>query len=128
MRVANILKQASANATAGATEDQASDHTAQTKGTREQFELNITEDPPTPEQVQTILEYVGKSGAGTIVKGAKDEKEALKKFKESRDNLSRPLVGVDMVNSKLVCAGLTSYRLWIGIMEGLLPGITSLRF
>lgn len=90
--MANILKAASANATAGATIDQASDHTAQTKGHREQFELNITEEPPTPDQVKTILEYVGKGGISTIIKGAQNEKEALKKYQENKDNLLRPVV------------------------------------
>ena len=42
--------------------------------------------------MQTILEYVGKAGVPKIVKGAMDEKDALKKFRESKDNLQRPLV------------------------------------
>lgn len=88
MRVANLLKQVSANATAGATLDQASE----TKPAREQFELNVTEDPPTDDQVKTILEYVGTSGISNIIKGAHNEKDALKKFKESRENFLRPVV------------------------------------
>ncbi|KFH47021.1 putative redox protein-like protein [Hapsidospora chrysogenum ATCC 11550] len=98
-RVANLLKQVSANSTAGATIDQASDHSHQTAPKREQFELNITEDPPTADQVQTILEYVGKSGIPSIISGARDEKDALKKFKESKESLQRPLV-VDWNNGK----------------------------
>lgn len=94
-RVANLLKQASATSTAGATEDQASDHSAQTTPTRrDQFELNITEDPPTTDQVSTILGYVGASGLGSIIKGASDEQDALKKFKQSKDNFVRPVVCV----------------------------------
>ena len=92
VRVANLLKQASANATAGATEDQASDHTAQTKPSREQFELNITEDPPTEDQLRTMLEYVGKSGIPNIIRGASNDKDAVRKFKESQENLLRPVV------------------------------------
>lgn len=88
VRVANLLKQVSANATAGATLDQASE----TKPAREQFELNVTEDPPTDDQVKTILEYVGTSGISNIIKGANNEKDALKKFKESRENFLRPVV------------------------------------
>jgi arsenate reductase-like glutaredoxin family protein len=95
-RVANLLKQVSANSTAGATIDQASDHSHQTTPKREQFELNITEDPPTADQVQTILEYVGKSGIPSIIRGARDEKDALKKFKESKESLQRPLVCVPL--------------------------------
>lgn len=92
MRVANLLKQASANATEHATEDQASDHSAQTTPHRAEFELNITEDPPTPDQLQTILQYVGKSGVSTVVKGAESESQALKIFKQSAEAFQRPVV------------------------------------
>ncbi|KAJ4133025.1 hypothetical protein NW754_015836 [Fusarium falciforme] len=97
VRVANLLKQVSANATAGATLDQASE----TKPAREQFELNVTEDPPTDDQVKTILEYVGTSGIPNIIKGANNEKDALKKFKESKENFIRPVV-VDWNNGKAI--------------------------
>ncbi|OAQ67081.1 hypothetical protein VFPPC_14430 [Pochonia chlamydosporia 170] len=100
-RVANLVKQISANAQAGATLDQASDHTAQTKATRDPFELNITEEPPTVEQVQTILDYVGKGGVASVIKGARDEKDALKKFRESKENFLRP-VTVDWNNGKAI--------------------------
>lgn len=53
----------------------------------------MTEDAPTADQVQTILEYVGASGISSIVKGARDQNDALKKYKESQDSLTRPLVG-----------------------------------
>lgn len=92
VRVANIVKQISANAQAGATIDQASDHSSQTKPGREPFELNITEDPPTTDQIQTILGYVGTGGIAKIINGARDEKDALKRFKESKENFLRPLV------------------------------------
>ena len=91
MRVASLLKQASATATEHATEDQASDHTSQSEA-RAEFDLNITEDPPTSDQLQTILEYVGKSKISSVVKGATSENEALKKFKESAENFQRPVV------------------------------------
>lgn len=84
MRVSNLLKQASTRAQTDAT------HESQTR--RDPFELNVTEDPPTLDQVQTILEYVGQSGASQVVKGARDDKDALKKFKENKENLLRPLV------------------------------------
>ncbi|KAG9500125.1 hypothetical protein J7337_008592 [Fusarium musae] len=101
VRVANLLKQISANATSGATLDQASDHSAQTAPIRDQFELNITEDPPTDDQVKTILEYVGNNGIPKVIKGANDEKEALRKFKESKENFIRPVV-VDWNNGKAI--------------------------
>ena len=85
-----MLKQASANATATATEDQASSTSA--PAPRTEFELNITEDTPTADQVQTILGYVGASGISSIIKGASSESDALKKFKTSPDSFQRPIV------------------------------------
>jgi hypothetical protein len=119
MRVYNILKQASALATEHATEDQASDHTYQTKAVRQSFELNITEDPPTQDQLKSILEYVGAQNAGTIIKGARDKADAMRKLKESSDNFQRPVVRHQ--RSLETCARLHTdkpCRLWIGIMEG----------
>ncbi|KAK2037805.1 DUF1687-domain-containing protein [Colletotrichum caudatum] len=103
VRVANILKQVSANATAGATEDQASDHSVQTnpKTSRAEFELNITEDPPTADQVKTILEYVGQSRISSIIKGASTEQDALRKFQQNSESFQRP-VTVDWNNGKAV--------------------------
>jgi hypothetical protein len=92
MRVHAMLKQASATATEYATEDQASDHTAQTHPKREEFELDVTEDPPTSDQLKSILEYVGAQKAGSIIKGAKDEVDAMRKLKENADNFQRPVV------------------------------------
>ncbi|EQL00899.1 hypothetical protein G6O67_001895 [Ophiocordyceps sinensis] len=101
-RVANLLKQLSANAQAGPTTDQASDNdSSQAKATREPFELNITEDPPTTDQVQTILEYVGTSGVSRIINGARDNKDALERFKKNKDSFLRP-VTVDWNNGKAI--------------------------
>lgn len=86
------MKQISASAQAGATVDQASDGTAQTQARRDPFELNITEEPPTAEQVQTILEYVGKENIHKVIKDADNEQDALEKFRASRDSFLRPLV------------------------------------
>ncbi len=88
-RVVTLLKQASANASETATLDQASDVMP---SPREPFELNITEEPPTPDQLQTILEYVGTPGIPAIVRGAHSPNEALRKFRESKDNFQRPVV------------------------------------
>ena len=87
-----MLKQVSANASESATEDQASDHSAQTNSPRSEFELNITEDAPTPDQLQTILEYVGSSGICAIVKGATSLTDAQKKFKQNQESFQRPVV------------------------------------
>lgn len=113
VRVASLLKQASASAQAGATLDQASDHSTQTEPAREPFELNITEEPPTPEQVQTILEYVGKSGVSQIIKGAKDEKDALRKFKESKENLLRPVVSTKCKSVSVFSGTLANHSLFL---------------
>lgn len=101
LRAATILKQASANATAAATEDQASDHSAQTMPRRIDFELNITEEPPTADQLKTILEYVDKTKIGSIIQGAKSENEALKKFKADAESFKRPVI-VDWNNGRAI--------------------------
>jgi len=92
MKVQNLLKQASANASEHATEDQASNHSAQSHPHRAEFELEVTEEAPTEDQLKSILEYVGVQKAGTIIKGAKDEADAMRKLKQSGDNVQRPIV------------------------------------
>ncbi|CEJ86731.1 hypothetical protein VHEMI04190 [[Torrubiella] hemipterigena] len=97
VRVANLAKQISAGAQVTATQDPDVKH----KVNRDPFELNITEDAPTADQVQTIIEYLGKGGAGKVVQGAKDDKDALKKFRENKDSFLRP-VTVDWNSGKAV--------------------------
>jgi arsenate reductase-like glutaredoxin family protein len=93
MRVAAALRQASAAASETSTEDQASDHTAQSNAVRRpEFKLEITETPPTADQLQTILEYVGKQRISSIVKGATDQADALRRFKENAESFQRPVV------------------------------------
>ncbi|PSR85732.1 thioredoxin-like protein [Coniella lustricola] len=101
VRVATVLKQASANSTEHATEDQASDHSAQTTPHRDEFELNVTEDLPTTDQLQTILEYVGKNNIPTVIQGASSETEAMRLFKKSAEAFQRPIT-VDWNNGKVV--------------------------
>jgi len=93
------LKQTSAAASETATEDQASDHSAQNKIQRSDFDLDIVEDTPTHDQVKSILEYIGPNGVGKVVKGATSESDALKKFSASADAFQRPIV-VDWSNGK----------------------------
>jgi arsenate reductase-like glutaredoxin family protein len=100
--VVNLLKQASAQSSATATEDQASDHSAQNKSvTREPFELDITEAAPTPDQLKNIFEYLGGGKAAQLVKGAASESDALRKIKEDGEAFQRPVV-VDWSNGKAV--------------------------
>jgi hypothetical protein len=92
LRVHTLLKQASANATETATEDQASDHTHQTHPRRKEFELDVTEELPTEDQLKNILEYVGQAKIGEVVKYAKNEADAVKKLKEGRESFQWPVV------------------------------------
>ncbi|KAI0509609.1 DUF1687-domain-containing protein [Xylaria bambusicola] len=101
VRAATVLKQASANATEAATEDQASDHSHQTDPHRASFELNITEDLPTTDQLQTILEYVGKNKISSVIDGAYTERDAHKKYKENAESFQRPLI-VDWNNGRVL--------------------------
>ncbi|OBT55903.1 hypothetical protein VE04_03697 [Pseudogymnoascus sp. 24MN13] len=102
MRVHSLLKQASAAAGETATEDQASEHTQQTKNSvQTQFELNVIEDAPTPDQLKSILEYVGENGAGKVVQGATSGKDAFTKWKKDSGSFQRPLT-VDWNNGKVV--------------------------
>ena len=93
-RVLTLLKRAAAEASTTATEDQASDHSKQNRIQREQFELNITEDPPTSDQLRTILEYVGAKKAKDIVEGARDQQDALKRLKEDGGRFIAPVVSL----------------------------------
>ncbi|KAL8828320.1 MAG: hypothetical protein Q9191_002660 [Dirinaria sp. TL-2023a] len=92
LRVLTQLKQLSAHASETATEDQATDHTHQNKLQRTQFELNVTEEPPTSDQVRTILEYVGERKASQLVDGARDAKDAIRKLKEDSRRFKVPVV------------------------------------
>ncbi|KAL8700024.1 MAG: hypothetical protein Q9201_005670 [Fulgogasparrea decipioides] len=96
VRAHTLLKQISAHASENATEDQATDHSSHNKFQRTDFELNVTEDPPTSDQLRTILEYVGPGGgrAGQIVEGAADEADALKRLKEDPSRFKQPVVGL----------------------------------
>ncbi|EGO53067.1 hypothetical protein NEUTE1DRAFT_92009 [Neurospora tetrasperma FGSC 2508] len=91
IRIATLLKQAAGSGAA------VSDNAPAKKS---DFELNITEEAPTTEQLRTMLDYVGKTGISSIISNAQNETEALKKFKENGDNLNRPIV-VDWNNGKV---------------------------
>jgi hypothetical protein len=88
--VLNLLKQSSSNAAEVAAGDRASDHSAQTGC--QGFELDVTEDPPTSDQLRSILEYVGAKRVGEIVRGASDEVDAMRKLHQGPENFQRPLV------------------------------------
>lgn len=92
VKTAMLLKQVSANVAAAATADQVGDAGHQTRPRRDEFELNITEDPPTADQLPSIIEYVGAHRVGAVVEGARSEKDALRLFKQSPDAFKRPVV------------------------------------
>ena len=96
LRVLTLLKQVSAQASETATEDQAADHSHQNKLQRTEFELNITEDPPTGDQMRTILEYMGARHAGRLVEGATDSGDAIKKLGENPKTFRPPVVSAPM--------------------------------
>ncbi|TVY39649.1 hypothetical protein LSUB1_G004502 [Lachnellula subtilissima] len=101
LRVHTLLKQACATASSTATEDQASDHSAQTHPARQEFQLDVTEDPPTEDQLKNILEYVGPGKIGQVVKAATTESNALKQFKLDKESFQWP-VTVDWENGRAV--------------------------
>ncbi|PGH04196.1 hypothetical protein AJ79_07174 [Helicocarpus griseus UAMH5409] len=117
-RILTLLKQANAEAASAATEDQASDTSPSTitKQRRSEFELDVTEAPPTPDQLKSILDYVGagvggdvakaRGGAamakpGDLVEGARDRLDALKRLREDGGRFVRPVV-VDWNNGTAV--------------------------
>lgn len=103
-RALTILKQASTAASETATEDQASDYSSHAKQQRGDFELEVTTDLPTSDQLRSILDYIsptsGVGGQGEkstyrvseIIRGARDAEDALKLFKEDKESFIRPVV------------------------------------
>jgi arsenate reductase-like glutaredoxin family protein len=101
-RVLTLLKQANAQSVAHATEDQASSHRAQDKAERTEFELDVTEAPPTTDQLKNILDYLGgPSAAGKVISGAENETDAMRRLKADGGAFQRPLV-VDWNQGKAV--------------------------
>ncbi|USP81160.1 hypothetical protein yc1106_08434 [Curvularia clavata] len=101
-RVLTLLKQANAQSVASATQDQASSHQAQNKAERTEFELDVTEAPPTTDQLKNILDYLGgPSAAGKVISGAESENDAMRRLKADAATFQRPLV-VDWNQGKAV--------------------------
>ncbi|RDA84565.1 hypothetical protein CP532_1123 [Ophiocordyceps camponoti-leonardi (nom. inval.)] len=92
-RVADLLKKTSIQLQTAAAENKPSE--------REPFELDVTEELPTSGQVETILEYAGPRGIPRVIRDARDQKDALQRFKESKDNFLRPIT-VDWDKGKVV--------------------------
>ncbi|KAL1633089.1 hypothetical protein SLS56_003160 [Neofusicoccum ribis] len=100
VRVVNLLKQAQANSSTTTTIDQASS-TDQHKAEQHEFDLEVQEQPPTSDQVETILTYLGADNASKVVEGATNQEEAVRKFKLNANSFIKPLV-VDWNAGKVV--------------------------
>ncbi|GME49682.1 hypothetical protein GTA08_BOTSDO14273 [Neofusicoccum parvum] len=100
VRVVNLLKQAQANSSTTTTIDQASS-TDQPKAEQQEFDLEVQEQPPTSDQVETILAYLGADNASKVVEGATNQEEAVRKFKLNANSFIKPLV-VDWNAGKVV--------------------------
>lgn len=53
--------------------------------------VDVQEGAPTSDQLSSILEYLGPSKAGTVIKDATGTTDALKKFKANESSFQRPL-------------------------------------
>ncbi|KAI2465432.1 DUF1687-domain-containing protein [Annulohypoxylon bovei var. microspora] len=92
-QIAKLLKEISASGTAAAnaTDTPTNDQT-QPKRLNRVFELDITETPPTTDQLQTILDYVGQDQISKVIKGATTKKEAIEKYTQNAASFVTPVV------------------------------------
>lgn len=66
---------------------------------RTEFELNVTEDPPTSDQLRTILEYVGGTRAKDVVDGARNEGDAMRTLSQDPSKFKAPVVRIQGRNT-----------------------------
>lgn len=78
------------------------------KEQRGEFELEVTTNAPTSDQLRSILDYISPTsgvggqgdkatyGVAELVKGARDAEDAIKRFKEDQGVFVRPVVGFSM--------------------------------
>ena len=59
---------------------------------RSEFQLDITEEPPTNDQLRSIMEYVGEFKCGQLFEGARTASDARKILSQSPDSFKRPVV------------------------------------
>jgi hypothetical protein len=79
-----------------------------------EFELDVTEAPPTGDQLKTILDYLGgPSAAGKVIAGAQNESDAMRRLKADGDSFERPLVSLHDMYATMIF--LTAGRWWTGI-------------
>lgn len=63
------------------------------------MDADVQEGPPTSDQLSSILDYLGPSKAGTVVKDATGSSDAQRKFKANESAFQRPVV-VDWNNGR----------------------------
>ncbi|KAJ2904900.1 hypothetical protein MKZ38_006941 [Zalerion maritima] len=91
LKVLATLKDAAAKATANT-------------GVRDQFKLDVTESPPTLDQLQCIIEYMKQpKPESAVIRGANNTEEAFKKFKETPNSFQRPVV-VDWTGGRAIAS------------------------
>lgn len=61
---------------------------------RTEFKLDVTENPPTSDQLRTILEYVGGQRAKEVVDGARNEIDAIRTVGQDPSKFKPPVVSV----------------------------------
>lgn len=89
-----MLKQASAQATETTIETQESNHANKSKMQRSPFELNVTETPPTKDQLRNILDYVGIHKAHLMINAKKDKEDLIKKLSRDPSLFLPPVVSL----------------------------------
>ncbi|CCU82718.1 hypothetical protein BGHDH14_bgh04320 [Blumeria hordei DH14] len=97
-RVHELLRQASVNASKKACQTSSGPDASPS---RDPFELEVNEEPPTQDQLRSIFEYTGIGNIETVVKGATDSVDAWKKLKANNDSFQRPLT-VDWARGRVV--------------------------
>ena len=55
----------------------------------------MTEEPPTGDQLKTIIEYVGDRKASQVVDGARDALDAMHKLSQDKSKFKAPVVSTD---------------------------------
>lgn len=88
-RVLSLLKETSASASEQASTKDVNSESASTS--TPEFELDVVEAPPTPDQLSNILQYVGPANVGNVVKGASDAAAGMKIFRADAHSFQRPV-------------------------------------
>lgn len=89
-----------------------------------EFELDVTDAPPTSDQLKNILEYLGgPSAVSKVIKGAQNESDAMKKLEADGEAFERPVVSLPGISTP---ATANSGRWWTGtkakqVREFLIP-------